>query len=214
MSQYTSNSTSTKSSVKSDRLFLEIDNLFKSYKNADGSESSVLENINLSIGGNEFISVIGHSGCGKSTLLNTLLGVKVAPITAKPQTTRRGVRGIYTDEGRQLVFVDTPGFSRAKDALGEYMNREVRSAVVDVDLILWVVDLRRRQIDGDANVAGPARRPGAGHRGKARRWRHPGSDPERPRRKAGPMSCRPVRKHLSGLGPAAAGLDRLELRGR
>ncbi len=100
-----------------------------------------------------FVAILGKPNVGKSTLLNTLLGVKVAPITAKPQTTRRGVRGIYTDEGRQLVFVDTPGFSRAKDALGEYMNREVRSAVVDVDLILWVVDLRRPPGDEDKEVA-------------------------------------------------------------
>ncbi|HSF72383.1 MAG TPA: nitrate ABC transporter ATP-binding protein [Microcoleus sp.] len=76
MSQYTSTSTSTKNSVKSDRLFLEIDNLFKSYKNGDGTEFSVLENINLSIGENEFISVIGHSGCGKSTLLKIVAGLE------------------------------------------------------------------------------------------------------------------------------------------
>lgn len=100
-----------------------------------------------------FVAILGKPNVGKSTLLNTLLGVKVAPITAKPQTTRRGVRGIYTDGDRQLVFVDTPGFSRAKDALGEYMNREVRSAVVDVDLILWVVDLRRPPGDEDKEVA-------------------------------------------------------------
>lgn len=76
MSQYTSTSTSTKNSVKSDRLFLEIDNLFNSYKNGDGTEFSVLENINLSIGENEFISVIGHSGCGKSTLLKIVAGLE------------------------------------------------------------------------------------------------------------------------------------------
>lgn len=104
-----------------------------------------------------FAAILGKPNVGKSTLLNTLLGVKVAPITPKPQTTRRGVRGVYTDrqeEGvRQLVFVDTPGFHRAKDALGEYMNREVRAAVVDVDVILWVVDLRRPPGDEDKEVA-------------------------------------------------------------
>jgi nitrate/nitrite transport system ATP-binding protein len=76
VSQYTSTSTNTKISVNSDRLFLEIENLFKSYKSADGSEFSVLENINLNIGENEFISVIGHSGCGKSTLLKIVAGLE------------------------------------------------------------------------------------------------------------------------------------------
>lgn len=103
-----------------------------------------------------FVAIVGKPNVGKSTLLNTLLGVKVAPITSKPQTTRRGVRGIYTDaEGRrQLVFVDTPGLHRGPgDALAQAMNQEVREAVVDVETILWVVDLRRPPGDEDRDVA-------------------------------------------------------------
>ncbi len=100
-----------------------------------------------------FIAILGKPNVGKSTLLNTLLGVKVAPISSKPQTTRRGLRGIYTQDNRQLVFVDTPGLHRAKDALGEFMNREVRTATIDVDVILWVVDLRRPPGDEDKGVA-------------------------------------------------------------
>ncbi|WP_341738911.1 nitrate ABC transporter ATP-binding protein [Microcoleus sp. CAWBG640] len=76
MSQYTSTSTTTQNSVNSEGLFLQIDNLFKSYKSADGTEFSVLENINLNIGENEFISIIGHSGCGKSTLLKIVAGLE------------------------------------------------------------------------------------------------------------------------------------------
>lgn len=101
-----------------------------------------------------FVAIVGKPNVGKSTLLNTMLGVKVAPITPKPQTTRRGVRGIYTFEDRQLVFVDTPGLHRGGDTvLDEAMNREVRDAVIDVDAILWVVDLRRPPGDEDRDVA-------------------------------------------------------------
>jgi GTPase len=100
-----------------------------------------------------FVAIIGKPNVGKSTLLNTMLGIKVAPITPKPQTTRKGVRGIYTWEGRQLVFVDTPGLHRPKDALGTFMNREVRNATTDVEAILWVVDLRRPPSDEDKDVA-------------------------------------------------------------
>ncbi|TAE04578.1 MAG: ATP-binding cassette domain-containing protein [Oscillatoriales cyanobacterium] len=76
MSQYTSTSTTTQNSVNSEGIFLQIDNLSKSYKSADGTEFSVLENINLNIGENEFISIIGHSGCGKSTLLKIVAGLE------------------------------------------------------------------------------------------------------------------------------------------
>lgn len=102
-----------------------------------------------------FVAILGKPNVGKSTLLNTFLGVKVAPITPKPQTTRRGVRGIYTEEDRQLVFVDTPGLHRTKasTALDEYMGREVRGALVDVEVVLWVVDLRRPPGDEDRDVA-------------------------------------------------------------
>lgn len=102
-----------------------------------------------------FVALVGKPNVGKSTLLNTFLGVKVAPITAKPQTTRRGVRGIWTDvdRRRQLVFVDTPGLHRGRTALDDYMTREVRGAVADVEVILWVVDLRRPPSDEDRDVA-------------------------------------------------------------
>lgn len=102
-----------------------------------------------------FVAILGKPNTGKSTLLNTILGVKVSPITPKPQTTRRGVRGIYTAERTQIVFIDTPGYHRAAaaTALDDYMHREVRSALVDVEVVLWVVDLRRPPSDEDREVA-------------------------------------------------------------
>jgi GTPase len=99
-----------------------------------------------------FIAIVGKPNVGKSTLLNTMLGIKVAPISSKPQTTRRGVRGIFTWDNRQAVFVDTPGLHRAQDALGTFMNREVRNATAGVDLVLWVVDTRRPPAAEDKDV--------------------------------------------------------------
>lgn len=100
-----------------------------------------------------FVAIIGKPNVGKSTLLNTMLGVKVSPVTSKPQTTRRGVRGINTSEDRQAVFVDTPGLHQAKDALGKFMNQEIHGTLSDVDAIIWVVDLRRPPGDEDRLVA-------------------------------------------------------------
>ena len=101
-----------------------------------------------------FVAILGKPNVGKSTLLNTLLGVKVAPITSKPQTTRVGVRGIHTNvaERRQLVFVDTPGLHQGRTALDSFMTREIRGAVADVEMILWVVDLRRPPGNEDREV--------------------------------------------------------------
>jgi nitrate/nitrite transport system ATP-binding protein len=58
--------------------FLEVENLVKSYRKADGSQSVVLENVNLTVGEDEYISIVGHSGCGKSTLLKIVAGLEKA----------------------------------------------------------------------------------------------------------------------------------------
>ena len=58
--------------------FLEVENLVKSYPTQDKGEFTVLDNVNLTIGEDEYISVIGHSGCGKSTLLKIIGGFEKA----------------------------------------------------------------------------------------------------------------------------------------
>jgi nitrate/nitrite transport system ATP-binding protein len=90
VTQYFSTSIEATNQIKKQPEFLEINNLFKSYTNADGSEFSVLDNINLSIGENEYISVIGHSGCGKSTLLKIVAGLE------------KQSDGIVTLEGKEI----------------------------------------------------------------------------------------------------------------
>lgn len=53
--------------------YLELENITKSYDGQDG-KITVLENINLAVGKNEFLTILGPSGCGKSTLLKIIAG--------------------------------------------------------------------------------------------------------------------------------------------
>lgn len=66
------------SQAELDREFLVIQDLVKAYPNAEGGQTVILDGINLSIGRNEFIAIIGHSGCGKSTLLKIVAGLEKA----------------------------------------------------------------------------------------------------------------------------------------
>ncbi len=90
-----------------------------------------------------FISIIGRPSVGKSTLVNTICGYKISITSRCPQTTQYTIRGIYTDDDSQIIFIDTPGFHNSNQKL----NRELSSLAIrtldDGDLILYVVDLAR-----------------------------------------------------------------------
>lgn len=84
--------------------------------------------------------LVGRPNVGKSTLLNRLLGQKLAITSHKPQTTRHRILGIHSDAAGQIAFVDTPGIhDRGARAMNQYLNRTAYSALLDVDVALFVV---------------------------------------------------------------------------
>ena len=87
-----------------------------------------------------FVALIGRPNAGKSTLMNQMIGEKVAIMSARPQTTRNKIMGIYSSPEAQIIFLDTPGIHKAHHKLGEYMNRAATSTLTDVDVVLLVVD--------------------------------------------------------------------------
>jgi nitrate/nitrite transport system ATP-binding protein len=69
---------SSQRQVEFETDFLVIQDLVKAYPSGNGDQTVVLDEINLSVGANEFIAIIGHSGCGKSTLLKIVGGLEQA----------------------------------------------------------------------------------------------------------------------------------------
>lgn len=87
------------------------------------------------------VAVVGRPNVGKSTLVNALVGAKVSIVSDKPQTTRHRILGVRTEDDAQFVFADTPGFQiRYRNALNQAMNRAVKQALAEVDVVLWVVE--------------------------------------------------------------------------
>ena len=86
------------------------------------------------------ITIAGRPNVGKSTLINHLVGEKIAIVSNKPHTTRNRICGVLTRGDTQLVFIDTPGFHKARTKLGDYMVGVVRESVADVDLVLLLVE--------------------------------------------------------------------------
>ena len=96
-----------------------------------------------------FAAIVGRPNVGKSTLMNHLIGQKVAIMSDKPQTTRNKIHGVYTSDRAQIVFLDTPGIHKPTSKLGDYMNRSADSALTEVDVILFLVDVSEELGGGD-----------------------------------------------------------------
>ena len=86
------------------------------------------------------VAVVGRANAGKSTLVNVLVGEKVAITSPKPQTTRDRIYGVKTTDDYQIVFEDTPGIYKAKNALNSRMQRTTVLTAKDCDVVMFVVD--------------------------------------------------------------------------
>lgn len=96
-----------------------------------------------------YIAIVGKPNAGKSTLMNSILGTKLSIVTPKPQTTRKQVLGIHSDETTQIVFLDTPGILNPKYEMQRLMMDYVNSALEAADAIIFILDVKKYKNDLD-----------------------------------------------------------------
>ncbi len=113
------------------------------------------EKVEMEFGGYKsgFVTLAGKPNVGKSTLLNAYIGQKIAAVSPKPQTTRKRQLGILTLEQAQIVFVDTPGMHAGGYKLSQFINEEAQLALMDADLLLFVVDASQPPDGEDRQLA-------------------------------------------------------------
>ncbi len=89
-----------------------------------------------------FIAIIGRPNVGKSSILNRIIGQKVAIVSDKPQTTRTRIMGVLNKDEAQLVYIDTPGFHKPRNTLGQNMIKAVSDGMNDVDTVTLVIEAK------------------------------------------------------------------------
>ena len=101
------------------------------------------------IGKTGYVALLGRPNTGKSTLLNTVLHRHLAAVSPKPQTTRKYLLGIQTDEDSQILFLDAPGIHSGKIAIDEAMDASIRRVMKDADVVVCMVDPTREPGEED-----------------------------------------------------------------
>ena len=99
-----------------------------------------------------FVVIFGKPNAGKSTLLNSLLNYNLSIVNRKVQTTRDRIMGILTEENYQIIFIDTPGILEPKYELQNYMVSEIKTSLVEADLVIHIVDAAKVNFDDNKKV--------------------------------------------------------------
>lgn len=89
-----------------------------------------------------FVAIVGNPNAGKSSLINKIFSRKISIVSDKVQTTRSMIRGVYTDDDSQIIFLDTPGFHKPHNKLQVFMNDQIEHALSAVDVVIYVVDAK------------------------------------------------------------------------
>lgn len=93
-----------------------------------------------------FVGLIGQPNAGKSSLMNFLVKEKVSIVTAKPQTTRRRIMGLFSSSQGQIVFVDAPGLVKSTSGLNLFLQKEAEDVIKNSDVILAVLSIDESDI--------------------------------------------------------------------
>ena len=101
-----------------------------------------------------FVALAGRPNVGKSTLINAVVGHKVAIVSDRPQTTRRAIRGVYSNGDTQIVLVDLPGVQRPRDQLTSRMANRVEQELGGADAALLILNAQQGVGPGDRFIAG------------------------------------------------------------
>jgi GTP-binding protein len=100
------------------------------------------------------VAIVGFPNGGKSTLVNRLTGTRAAVVHETPGVTRDRKELVCEWRSKRFLLVDTGGVDIAgEDPITRSIAGQAREAVVDADVVLFVVDAQLGITPGDEEVA-------------------------------------------------------------
>ncbi|MFC5440073.1 ribosome biogenesis GTPase Der [Rhodanobacter ginsenosidimutans] len=106
------------------------------------------------------VALVGRPNVGKSTLFNVLTRSRDALVADMPGVTRDRHYGICRSGDRPFVVVDTGGLSGVEDAMDVLTAKQVRLAIEEANILVFVVDARDGLLPQDYVILGELRRSG------------------------------------------------------
>ncbi|HJA87865.1 MAG TPA: ribosome biogenesis GTPase Der [Candidatus Parabacteroides intestinavium] len=105
------------------------------------------------------VAIVGRPNVGKSTLFNRLTQSRQAIVNEEAGTTRDRQYGKVEWLTKEFSLVDTGGWVvNSEDVFEEEINKQVKIAIEEADVILFVVDVQNGLTDLDMDVANILRR--------------------------------------------------------
>lgn len=105
------------------------------------------------------VSVIGRPNVGKSSLFNRIIGKRIAVVDDMPGVTRDRNYHAASWEGFDFTLIDTGGMlPDVHDSLPEAIHDQVRIAIKEADVVLFLVDAQTGVTDLDLMIAKQIRR--------------------------------------------------------
>jgi len=81
--------------------------------------------------------------------MNNFVSQHLSIISPTAQTTRNSIKGIYTSNEAQIIFIDTPGIHKPQTDLGVELDKKAYRSIRDCDLAVFIVDASKEFNDGD-----------------------------------------------------------------
>lgn len=106
------------------------------------------------------VALVGRPNVGKSTLFNALTRSRDALVADMPGVTRDRHYGVCRQGERSFVLVDTGGLSGSDEGIEGLTAQQVRLAVAEANVLVFVVDARDGRLPQDAAILDELRRTG------------------------------------------------------